>query len=187
MAGDIFDHNRVKQPIIDNVFEDLDRAGVPIVILPGNHDCLIEDGVYVRAGVRAGERVRVIGLEGEETLALHDLGLTVWGRAHRDHKDLLPLKDPPDFEPNGWRVGIAHGHWVKTPEDHSRSYRIYEEDLDANAMDYLALGHWDLFTEVRATGGRAYYSGSPLYAGTVNLVEMDPIEGISVRRLPLPD
>jgi DNA repair exonuclease SbcCD nuclease subunit len=181
LAGDIFDHNRVKTETISDALESMD-VRAPVLILPGNHDCLVEDGVYER-GQFAGSRVTVLGLGGEDIAPLHGLGVTVWGRAHRHHRDLLPLRDPPDFDPNGWRVVMAHGHWVRQPEDHRRAYRIFQDDLDAQTADYIALGHWDVFNEVPALASVASYSGSPLYAGTVNIVELDPRSGVRVSRV----
>ena len=183
LAGDIFDNNRIPQLLIDDAVTMLAESSARLVILPGNHDCLLEGGVYER-GDFAGAGVTVLGATNGEVAALHDLGLTVWGRPHRDHKDLLPLKDVPDFDPANWRVNMAHGHWVKTPADERRAYRIFEEDLDSQSADYVALGHWDVFTEVR-TSRPAYYSGSPLYARSVNLVHL--VEGGEPRvaRLPI--
>ncbi len=51
LAGDIFDHNRVKLEFIDSVGRVLNDAGLPVVILPGNHDCLAAGSVYRRGGL----------------------------------------------------------------------------------------------------------------------------------------
>lgn len=184
-AGDIFDHNRVKAEFIEMALEQMEASSAPVVILPGNHDCLLDGGVYDRGQFDQASQVRVIGLDGAEVVALHGLGVTAWGRPHRDHHDLLPLQDPPAFDPNGWRLAMAHGHLVQTDEDNRRAYRIFPDDLDAQQADYIALGHWDVYTEPLAGGGRARYSGSPLYAGTVNLVDLHPEAGLTVRRIPL--
>ena len=40
IAGDLFDHNRVPDETIAFVQEQLRRLQRPVVILPGNHDCL---------------------------------------------------------------------------------------------------------------------------------------------------
>lgn len=183
LAGDIFDHNRVKAEFIERAREVMESSPSPMVILPGNHDCLLAGGVYERGGFGKSERIHVLGLDGGEVAALHDLGLTAWGRAHRDHRDLRPLHDPPDFDPNGWRVAIAHGHLVQTKEDERRAYKILPEEIEAQPADYVALGHWDVYTEA-SSSGRAFYSGSPLYAGTVNLVELEPDKDLTLRRIP---
>jgi DNA repair exonuclease SbcCD nuclease subunit len=183
LAGDIFDNNRIAQAILDDAATIMAESRAAIVILPGNHDCLLADGVYERGDFeRAG--VTVLGATNGEVAALHGLGLTVWGRPHREHNDLLPLRDAPEFDPANWRVTMAHGHWVQTSADERRAYRIFDEDLDALSADYVALGHWDVFKEVREAAP-AYYSGSPLYAGSVNLVQLDDEHPPSVKRLPI--
>ena len=40
IAGDLFDHNRVPDETIAFAQEQLRRLQRPVVILPGNHDCL---------------------------------------------------------------------------------------------------------------------------------------------------
>jgi DNA repair exonuclease SbcCD nuclease subunit len=96
----------------------------------------------------------------------------------------LPLQNVPDFDPASWRINMAHGHWVQGEADEERAYRSFTADIDGQRADYLALGHWDVFTEVRSSAP-AYYSGSPLYARSVNMVELSESEGLRVTRLPV--
>jgi DNA repair exonuclease SbcCD nuclease subunit len=183
MAGDIFDNNRIDQALLDEAVGIMAASKLSIAILPGNHDCLLEGGVYER-GAFAGSGVAVLGATHGEVTEFENLNLTVWGRPHRDHKDLLPLRDAPECEEKHWRVNMAHGHWVQVPEDERRAYRIFDADLEAQAADYLALGHWDVFTAVKSRSP-AYYSGSPIYAGSVNLVELNETSPLRVSRLPI--
>ncbi|MEX2236868.1 MAG: metallophosphoesterase [Dehalococcoidia bacterium] len=182
LAGDIFDHNRVGRGLIDDVIETFADAHVPTVILPGNHDCLVEGGVYER-GDFAAAGVSVLGLDGGELAPLHELGLTAWGRAHRDYLDQVPLAGAPDFDPANWRIALAHGHLVQRPEDEHRAYQIRAEDIELSGAQYVALGHWDVYTEVAK--GRAFYSGSPLYSGTVNIIRLENNQPAEVTRLPV--
>jgi len=39
IAGDLFDHTRVKGDVIDFVYQQLSRVSCPTVIIAGNHDC----------------------------------------------------------------------------------------------------------------------------------------------------
>ena len=48
IAGDLFDHNRVPDETIAFVQEQLRRLQRPVVILPGNHDCLYTHAIYDR-------------------------------------------------------------------------------------------------------------------------------------------
>lgn len=183
LAGDVFDHNRVSDELVDGAAETLERANLPVVILPGNHDCLTPRSVYHR-GVEAPDNVHVIGMTVEDRASFPHLDLEVWGRAHLDYFDMVPLREPPPRE-LGWRVAAAHGHWVAGPGDEHRSYLIRAEELSRLDAHYLALGHWDTPVAIGAGNPPAYYSGSPTFAGTVNLVRLDPAEGTTVTREPL--
>ena len=49
----------------------------------------------------------------------------------------------------------------------------------------MALGHWNRAVRVGNGSVPAYYSGSPEYAGTVNVVRMSERAGVTVARAPL--
>src|SRR5579883_1347815 len=184
LAGDIFDHNRVKLPLIDAVGRRLQDAGLPVIILPGNHDCLAVGSVYRRGGLGEVPNVDVLGITADELLPLAGLDLEVWGRPHPDHVDMAPLRDPAPRGSARWRIAMAHGHWVSGPQDLHRSWLIHQEELDALQADYLALGHWDLATKIGAGDLPAYYSGSPDLSKTINLIQLSNA-GVEVRRVPL--
>ncbi len=184
LAGDIFDHNRVKLPLIDAVGRRLQDAALPVIILPGNHDCLALGSVYRRGGLGEVPNVDVLGITADELLPLAGLDLEIWGRPHPDHVDMAPLRDPAPRGSARWRIAMAHGHWVSGPQDLHRSWLIHQEELDALQADYLALGHWDLATKVGAGSLPAYYSGSPDLSKTINLIRLSD-GGVDVRRVPL--
>src|SRR4029077_7983050 len=86
-AAALFDHNRVPDETVAFVRGELDRLRQPVVILPGNHDCLRTSAIYDRHDFTAGaDHVRVIRrLEGE-SLVLPELDAIVWGRAMEEHE-----------------------------------------------------------------------------------------------------
>ena len=59
------------------------------------------------------------------------------------------------------------------------SWLIGDDELAATGADYVALGHWNRAAKV-GSGVPAYYSGSPEYAGTVNLVRLRAGSGVAV-------
>jgi hypothetical protein len=62
-------------------------------------------------------------------------------------------------------------------------YQSYALEMaEANAADYLALGHWDRPMQVGNGAVPAYYSGSPALAGTVNLVHLTASGEVVVTR-----
>ena len=184
LAGDVFEHNRLPLKLIDQATRLLGDAGFPVVVLPGNHDCLGSNSVYTRGGLGDPENVSVLGVTNSETLHFPSLDLSIWGRPHHDYEDMAPLAESPK-RLAGRHIAVAHGHLHLSPEDQERSWLIREDDLAAIDADYVALGHWD--RPVRARGGHAhaYYSGSPQFARTLNLVDIGSAGEVVVERTPL--
>lgn len=185
LAGDIFDHNRLPLSLIDAAARMLADAALPVVILPGNHDCLTPGSVYRRGGLAAPANVHVIGITADEAVALPALDLEIWGRPHLDHVDMSPLAGGRPRGRARWNVATAHGHWVSGPQDHHRSWLIHQQELDALDTDYVALGHWDRAVRVGSGDTPAYYSGSPDLAKSVNVVRFTATGEVLVERLPL--
>ena len=185
LAGDIFDHNRVPLAVLDVAARLLADAALPVVILPGNHDCLTPDSVYRRGGLADAANVYVLGITEEESVLLAGLDLEIWGRAHLSHSDMSPLGEPRPRGSARWTVATAHGHWLSGPHDDHRSWLIRQEQLDALDSDYVALGHWDRALRVGTSGPPTYYSGSPDLARSINIVRFSVVGGVTVERQPL--
>lgn len=186
LAGDTFDHNRQSPRFIEDAAGVMADSGLPIVILPGNHDPLTPDSVYRRSEFAGAGNVRVLGLT-EDRSGFPELDLEVWGRPHVDYLDMMPLPEPPERRTR-WQLAVAHGHYV---EDAPRpglllgSWLIRQEDLAASRADYVALGHWNRAVRVGEDGVPAYYSGSPTYAGTVNAVRLHGDGRVEVTCVPV--
>lgn len=191
IAGDLFDSARVKQPEIEAAWQQLARVPAPVVLIPGNHDCLGKPSIYSRIShTDAGAHVYFLREPNGEHLTLHELGLTVWARGMVDHEPAnFPLRGYERIEDGNWQVAMAHGHFVPASEETYRSSPIPEQQIGALGCDYLALGHWHRFEDVSSNGVPAYYCGSPaepgIDAGTANLVTLHPHAGVSVQRVPL--
>lgn len=182
LAGDVFDHNRLPVAVLDQVSRRLDDAGIPVVILPGNHDCITADSVYRRGGIHDVPSVSVIGLEAETfTFADHDL--QVWGKAHFDYQNMSPLS-APHARAARWQIAIAHGHYRSEPQDAHRGWLFDDNDIASTQADYVALGHWPGATAVGDGAVPAYYSGSPDLAQTINVVRLGDA-GVRVTRRPI--
>jgi DNA repair protein SbcD/Mre11 len=188
VVGDLFDHNRVKQPIIDAAAAILSGFAGPVVVLPGNHDPLADDSVYRR--MPDLDHVTVLDDSAGATALLPELRMRLWGKAHVSYADdLRPLLGAPPPEPGLWNLALAHGHYVRGAYDEMRSYLIRAEEIAACGYDYVALGHWDITTDISAGGVVAWYSGSPNRAGRSVLVELEDREGrprAEVRPVELP-
>jgi len=186
LAGDIFDHNRLPLSLLDSVARLLADADIPIVILPGNHDCVAPDSVYRRGGIGNVPNVHVIGVSTEEALIFAGLELEVWGRAHFDYKNMSPLSEPRSRTTRR-QIAMAHGHWMRAPADHHRGWLFTDEEIAATGADYVALGHWPQATAAGDGRVPAYYSGSPDLAATVNVVRFPDNGAVEVKRVPLED
>ncbi len=87
-----------------------------------------------------------------------------------------------------WQIAMAHGHYEPAP-DRSKgprpSWLIGDAEIAATGADYVALGHWNRAVRVGNGSVPAHYSGSPEYAGTVNVVRLSEAAGVTVTRAPL--
>jgi DNA repair exonuclease SbcCD nuclease subunit len=188
LAGDTFDNHRVSAPVLNAAAALIGAASMTVVLLPGNHDpVLLEDCLFLRAGLADMPHVHIFGVTHDDAIVLQEYALEILGRAHRGFGDIRPLP-PPRPHTARWRVVMAHGHYVP-PHDWQaqshRSWRIADDDLAAMQADYIALGHWDRATPAGDGRVRAFYSGSPDLARTVNVVRLDGTDGVSVSREPL--
>jgi DNA repair exonuclease SbcCD nuclease subunit len=189
LAGDTFDNHMVTAATIERAGQVLADAAVPVVLLPGNHDPVTVDSVYLRGGYGNISGLRILGLVDDGAIYFGEHQLEIWGNAHRDYHDMAPLKNPrPRL--TRWQVAIGHGHY-EPPETFANplrpSWLISNEAIDATGADYVALGHWDRPAQVGSGAVPAYYSGSPEWAKTVNLVRLTESGEVIVTREPLPE
>ena len=185
LAGDTFDNPRVSAPVLRESAEILAGAAMPVVMLPGNHDPLLENCIFRRSGIADIPHVHIFGIDHGDTLAFaaHDLEIT--GRAHLSFEDMPPLH-PPRPRQARWHVVMAHGHYIAPDEwaaQSHRSWRLSDDALAATGADYVALGHWDRPTPVGDGRVLAFYSGSPDLAKTVNRVTLG--KDVNVERMAL--
>ena len=165
-----------------------------MVTLPGNHDLYHADSLYLREpfGDPPPNFHLFTDCDGQ-TLTFPHISLDLWGRAMLQHTpDFQPLAGLPAAHPDRWLVALAHGHFQFPEDTDLRSSPIRPEEVAQAACHYLALGHWERHFSVSQEETVAFYSGSPLGAApdyqhiSVNLVELDPVQGVSVRQVILP-
>ena len=188
LAGDTFDSHRQPDDFVERIARMLAAAPVPVVLLPGNHDPIVTDAVYDRMRAADGN-LHVLGVTHEEALVFPGLDLEVWGRAHRDYGDMIPFEHVRARRTR-WQLAMAHGHYHPAPDRSTRlrpAWLIGDAELAATQSDYIALGHWNRAMSVGEAKLRAYYSGSPDYAGTVNVVRLTSAGKVRVARERLDD
>ncbi|MGH7031204.1 MAG: metallophosphoesterase family protein [Stellaceae bacterium] len=184
LAGDTFDSSQLGATIIERAGRLLSDAGMPVVILPGNHDPALPDSIYVRGGFAQIPNLAILGVTHDEAVQFPEHDLEIWGHAHRDYFDMPPLRGPRP-RATRWQVAVGHGHY-EPPQTRANPLRpswvFGDEEIAATATDYLALGHWDRPMQVGNGAVPAYYSGSPELARTVNLVRLTPSGAVVVAR-----
>jgi len=187
LAGDTFDNNRVPAPVLDRTAQLLADAGCPVVILPGNHDPALPNSVFVRGGLASIPNVTILGITHDEAVGFPQHDLEIWGHAHRDYENMIPLRGPRPRSTR-WQIAMAHGHY-EPPHNLATPLRpswLFSDDaIAATEADYLALGHWDRPERVGDGTVPAYYSGSPDLARTVNLIRLTTAGEVLVSREPL--
>jgi DNA repair exonuclease SbcCD nuclease subunit len=173
IAGDLFDHNRVSDESVAFVRAELARLRQPVVILPGNHDCLETNGVHDRHDfAKDAGHVRVIRRLDGETIDFPELDLVVWGRGMAEHApSFQPLAHIPSRDPRRWCLAMGHGFFYDERQRPERSSPIFAEEIRDTGWDYVALGHHHLQANVSQPGVTAWYAGAP---GTVVRVDFAP-------------
>lgn len=187
IAGDLFDHDRLEQSLVAHVFNILGATGVPVVVLPGNHDGLLLDEAC--GGVVLPETVRLLTHPEGELITLPGIGISIWGKPVYHHlPSFHPLSGVPARPSTGWYVVMAHGLVVSDGNPDARSSPIIPDELANVNADYVALGHGHGFSDVTVGDLKTYYCGAP--SGTSSpsaaLVTLDPEEGVSVDKLHIP-
>lgn len=190
ILGDLFDHGRVSDELVTDIFVRLAALPVPVILIPGNHDVHDDDGLYRRhRGLIAEAGVLLFDDLSGSTKTILDGDLTLWGRAMDEHnpgfRPLVNVPGPPD---SGWYVAMAHGHWTGLDPDPYRSSPISPEDVAAVDADYVALGHWHRTTELEGEHTMpAWYSGSPIQSwaeGNFLRIDLGP-NGAEVVPIPV--
>jgi DNA repair exonuclease SbcCD nuclease subunit len=188
VAGDLFDNARVGEEAVSLTLSELGRIRRPVVVIPGNHDCIDAQSIYRRVDLTAaGSHVFFAGNPAGEELVFEHLSLVVWARGIESHDPRnRPLAGYTPGDPRYWRVVLTHGHYVPDGDRSGRSSPINQQEIGELECDYVALGHWHRFTDVSEGQVNAFYSGSPsdfgLTEATVNLVTLSVDGGVTVER-----
>jgi DNA repair protein SbcD/Mre11 len=187
LVGDTFDHNRVSTEFGQAVVDQLGELTVPVVVLPGNHDCLADGTIWKRVTLPAN--VTLLSDPAGQSARVADHGIVIWGRPHADYFDMRPLMGIPEREEGAWHVALAHGHFTDDLKE-MRSYLLTTEQIANSRWDYIALGHWHVPTDISSGNVAAIYCGSASMAKACALVTLSEEPGmrrVQVDRMTLAD
>jgi DNA repair exonuclease SbcCD nuclease subunit len=166
VAGDVFEHNQLAPREISQALEAMRTIGVPVFLLPGNHDPLDASSVYTSALFLAEcpSNVRVLDRAG-----VHDVrpGLQIVAAPWRSKAPTTDLvADALDGLPADGvtRILVGHGAVDMIDPGKDKPSLIHLDAVEAalarGAVHYVALGDKHSRTCVGSTG-RVWYSGSP--------------------------
>jgi exonuclease SbcD len=196
IAGDLFDSNRPSGDAVEFAIQELRRAGRPIVMIPGNHDCLNAQSIYRQVKLpEACTNLLLISHPEGERHHLPEHNLVLWGRGMVEHEpSYRPLGGIPRRQGNAWHIALGHGFFMEDDVPSYRSSPIYAREIRASGWDYVALGHCHALQDVSQGPVTAYFSGAPSFYpgaqgadGHVALVQFDPASAsrVGVSRIDL--
>jgi DNA repair exonuclease SbcCD nuclease subunit len=166
VAGDVFEHNQLDTRVVSQSLEAMRRIGIPVYLLPGNHDPLDASSVYTSAlfTSECPDNVTVLDHAGSYHLRPGlELVAAPW-RSKSPTTDLVAevLDGLPDD--GAIRILVAHGGVDVLDPDPAKPSLIrlaaLHDAIGRGAVHYVALGDKHSRTEVGDTG-RVWYSGSP--------------------------
>ncbi len=178
VSGDVFEHNQLPPKVIGQSLEAMRGIGIPVYLLPGNHDPLDASSVYTSALFAAERPDNVVVLDRGGVHQVRpgvEIVAAPW-RSKVPTTDLVAdvLQGLPAG--GGTRILLAHGGVdVLDPDrDKPSLIRLAEVDdaLTRGAVHYVALGDKHSLTQVGGSG-RVWYSGSPEVTNFDD-VESDP-------------
>jgi len=166
VAGDVFEDNQLAPRVVSQSLEAMRAIGIPVYLLPGNHDPLDASSVYTSALFTAEcpENVTVLDQAG-----VHQVrpGLQIvaapWGSKAPTSDLIADVLD--DLPADGTtRIVVGHGAVDILVPDKDRPSLIrlaaVEAAIARGAVQYVALGDKHSRMQVGSTG-RIWYSGSP--------------------------
>ena len=200
VAGDVFEHNQLAPRVVSQSLEAMRAIGIPVYLLPGNHDPLDASSVYTSALFTAEcpDNVTVLDRAG-----VHDVrpGLQIvaapW-RSKAPTTDLVADVLDGVAADGVTRILSAHGGVDALDPDSDKAVAdpagsACTTRSRRGAVHYVALGDKHSRTQVGDTG-RIWYSGSPEVTNyddvehdpghvlVVDIDEDDPARPVTVRR-----
>jgi exonuclease SbcD len=196
IAGDLFDSNRPSQTVVDFAIHELRRVGRPVVMIPGNHDCLNAGSIYRQVDLPAAcSNLLLLSHPQGECHRFSDQQVVLWGRGMVEHEPSYhPLAGLPRRQGEVWHIALGHGFFMEDDVPSYRSSPIYAREIRESGWDYVALGHCHAFQNVSQESVTAYFSGAPSFYpgvqgadGHVALVQFDAgaASPVEVRRIDL--
>ncbi|HEY6761995.1 MAG TPA: DNA repair exonuclease [Baekduia sp.] len=140
IGGDLYDgdwHDYATGAFFVREAARLGEAGVPVVVVTGNHDAASR----ITKSLRLPSNVRLLGVDAPETVVLDDLGLAVHGQGYATPAVMTDLSAAYPAPVSGLvNVGLLHTS-ADGRFDHAPYAPCRVERLAAHGYDFWGLGH----------------------------------------------
>lgn len=192
IAGDLSDSNKLSPGALDFIISQLEKLDMPVVIMPGTHDCFNASSLYRRQAWAKLKNIQIFSSEQNQTFEFHTLSLAVHGKANTSNRDIVsPLNGIVPSLDCQWNIAVAHGSVQIPGKSAEDDYPITFEEIANSRMNYIALGHWHNYGEFKQGNTVACYAGSASTlgfnegdSGTISLVELTD-GSVTIRRIPV--
>jgi len=187
VAGDTFENNAVERVLVQTVADIMASFGVPVFVIPGNHDPLIPGSVWEHPSWKSAKSVHV--LHNEEPIEVPG-GFLYPCPVYEKHSGKNPTAWINNDNEGAIRIGMAHGTVEGIPVDEP-DYPIPRDAATRSGLNYLALGHWHSMATYATPDGdiRMAYSGThettkfgERDSGNVLIVEIPDAEAMPIVR-----
>ena len=159
LSGDLFDR-KVSRETLTQVRTALEKAKIPVIITPGNHDFCGSDSVYLTESWPGN--VHIFTKPNIQSIVLEDLDCRIYGAGY-EGMDCPGLMN--DFHTEGnekWHIGVLHGE-ADTASSHYCP--ISKQQIRESGLHYLALGHIHKGGSLRVGDTLCAWPGCPMGRG----------------------
>ncbi len=195
-AGDLFDSPVVDKEILARVQEAcqrLSQRGIKPVLLPGNHDHLIDpESIYLKADFPGALVLTEPRVESPLELEVAGQQVFIYGFAWRDSLSDDALAGMKRRQRDGIHIGLLHGSRQGSPQWDYRPKDLpftLAQVMEWN-LDYLALGHYHEFELLErqsrilacypgSSEGKRFGENGPRYCALVHIGD----SGVRVEKL----
>jgi len=167
IAGDLFDTHDPDESLVfqvESCLERLSKASIPVVLVPGTHDAFsYRRSIYRRLRLPEGAYLLTEPrLAAGPRLTIRDETVQTYGIAYDPAVAARPLSEFARSGIADYHVGILHGALQDSPTWKIRAsdLPIDRSEIGGSGLNYLALGHYHNFVEVREGGSVAVYPGT---------------------------
>lgn len=164
ISGDLFDSNRVSKPLLDFALREISRLNhIPVIAIPGTHDCLEENSVYTTIDKNdCPENFYIYDDPERPGMAFPDLGLTFYASPNQSARSKeSPLAGLHPESTPGYHIALAHGSLAIPGKSAPDDFPITSDEIENSGFDYVALGHWHSYMRTPTQKVPGVYCGCP--------------------------